>query len=70
MKRKTLYNSLFFMTLFGTYGFCIYRMDEKRRMAEIPFNWGEFALVTIAVIFIIGIWLAIIEATEYKDPRL
>ncbi|KKL48313.1 hypothetical protein LCGC14_2326710, partial [marine sediment metagenome] len=33
-------------------------------------NWGEFALVTIAVIFIIGIWLAIIEATEYKDPRL
>ncbi len=70
MKRKTLYNSLFFMTLFGTYGFCMYRMIEYDSKTQDTFSWGQFALVTIAVIFIIGIWLAIIEAKEYKDPRL
>ena len=64
MKRKTLYNSLFFMTLFGTYGFCIYRL------IKLNYGWGQLVLVTAVVIFIIGIWLAIIEATEYKDPRL
>lgn len=61
MKRKTLYNLIFALFFTAVYGYCLYRLYT------LGYGVAHYALITFAGAIIVGVWTAIMNATEVDD---